>query len=45
MDKMLNFNKPDIVIWNVTVRTAHLIDVTRPQYYNVVSATANKITK
>ena len=45
MDKMLNFNKPDIVIWNATVRTEQFIDVTLPQYYNMVSATANKITK
>ena len=45
MAKMLNFNNPDIVIWNASVRTAQLIDVTQPQYYNVVSATANKITK
>ena len=44
-DKRVNFNKPDIVIWNATEHTAQLIDVPLPQDYIVVSQTANKITK
>ena len=42
---MVKFNKPNIVIWNTTEQTAQLIDVKVPQNYNVVIATANKITK
>ena len=42
---MVNFNNPDIFIWDATEQTSRLIDVTVPQDYNVVSTTANKITK
>ena len=42
---MVNFNNPDIVIWNSTEQTKNLIDITEPQYYNVGNATTNKITK
>ena len=45
MDKMMKFNYPNIVIWNSTEQTAQLIEVTAPQDYNVVSETANNITK
>ena len=44
-DKIVKFNKSGLVIWNATEHTVQLIDVTVPQYYNMVSATANKITK
>ena len=42
---MVKFNKPDSVIWNATEQTSQFIEITVPQDYNVVSATANKITK
>ena len=42
---MVKFNKPNIVIWNVTEQTAQLIDVKVPQDYNMASATFNNITK
>ena len=45
MDKMVKFNKPDIVIWNTTEQTSQLVDSRVPQDYNVVIATANNITK
>ena len=44
-DKMAKFDKPDIVIWNAMEQTEQFIDVTVPQDYNVISTTANKITK
>ena len=44
-DKMVKFKNPDIVVWNATEEISQLIDVTFPQDYNVISATANKITK
>ena len=44
-DHMVKFSNPDIVIWNATEQTAQLIDITVPQDYNVVSATANNIIK
>ena len=43
--KMVKFNKPVIVIYNDAKHTVQLIDVIVPQYYTVVIATANKITK
>ena len=45
INKIVKLNKNSIMIWNATEQTAQIIDVTVPQYYNVVSATANKITK
>ena len=42
---MVKFKNPDIVVWNSTEQTAQFIDATFPQDYNVVSTTANKITK
>ena len=44
-DKMAKFNNRDIVIWNATEQTANMINVTVPQYYNVVSTTTNKRTQ
>ena len=44
-DKMVKFNKPNIVIHNATEHTAQLIDVKSPQDYNVVSASTNNIKK
>ena len=44
-DKMAKFNKHNIVIWNYTEQTAQFIDIKSPQDYNVVNATANKITE
>ena len=44
-DTMAKFNNPDIVIRNATEKTEQLIYIKLPQYYSVVSATANKITK
>ena len=44
-DKMVKFKNPDIVVWNATEEISQLIDVTFPQDYNVVIATATKITK
>ena len=43
--KMVKFNKPGIVIYNATGKTAQSFDVTVPQGYDVVSTTANNITK
>ena len=45
MDKMVKFNKPDIVIWNYTEQTSQWVDVALPQDYDAVSVTLNKITK
>ena len=45
MDKMVKFNKPNIVICNSIEQTAQFIDVIFPQYYKMVSAMANKVTK
>ena len=42
---MLKFNNPNIMIWNAAEQTTQLIDITFQQDYNLVSATANKITK
>ena len=44
-DKMVKFNIPYIVIWNSAEELAHFIGFMVPQDYNVVSVTADKITK
>ena len=43
--KMVKFNIPNIMIWNATEQISQQIEVTVPQYSNVVSATSIKITK
>ena len=44
-DKMVNFNKPDIVVWDAENQNAQLIDMSVPQDYNIVKVAAGKITK
>ena len=44
-DKMVKFNKPDIVVWDAEKQNAQLIDMSVPQDYNIVKVTAGKITK
>jgi hypothetical protein len=38
-------NRPDIVVWNTTERTAQLIDVAVPMDLNVVAKYSDKLTK
>ena len=42
---MVKFNKPDIFLWNDIEEIAQFIYLSVPQDYNVVSVTADKITK
>ena len=44
-DKMVKFNKPDIVVWDAEKKNAQLIDMSVPQDYTIVKVTAGKITK
>ena len=44
-DKRVKSNKPDILIYDSKKRTCQIIDIAVPNCMNIISKTAEKITK